>query len=143
MKIKEILLELREILNRTDYGAWINTNTQEIYPVTKQGGHIDFITIKLPEWNIPKEYLKNSNLYYYVGYAHGLVRAVFKPSTDIQFEGMAKDLRKISRMIVVSAAQPDVQIVRINKLHDLEDAGHSNFKTFIMPNELNELKTYL
>jgi isopentenyldiphosphate isomerase len=143
MRIKELLLELREVLDRTYYGAWIDANTRQSHPIDKQGGHIDFIKTKLHEWGIPEEYLQNTTQYYMVGYAHGWVRAQFRPIDDAQFEGMASDLRKIGRIILATAVQPDVRVIRVTKFTDLEDTSHTNFKTFTVPSEIPELKAYL
>ena len=43
MKIKELLLEYREIINRLVYGSWIDSETGQIYEVTNPQGHAELL----------------------------------------------------------------------------------------------------
>jgi len=142
MKIQELLLELREILNRTVYGSWINANTGSIDDVKFEGDHVKYIRSHLAKWGIPESYIKSSDDYYTIGFAKGLVRTIYRPEGTLTVDGLSKDLKKISPIILASAAQDDVNIVAVNKVNRLGDTT-TNTKIFSMPRQRKELQLFL
>lgn len=144
MKLNELLLlELREILDRTDYGSWIDTSSNQVHPVDRQGGHGDFIMAKLDQFGVPKQYIQSSHDLYTIGYAHGYVRTYHRPSDSLTVEGMDDALKRAARIIMASAVQPDVKQVVVSKYTDLEQTDHTNMKAFNMPSDRQALAQYL
>ena len=147
MKLQDIkeatfLAEMAEKLDRNMYGAWIDANTYEIYDVLKEGDHVKFIESKMDEWGIPHDIVKKLDDYYVVGFAKGLVRAVFRPAGTVTVDGLAKDLKRITRIITATAVQQDVKFINVNKVTKLGDRGTS-MKSFEMPKDREALHYYL
>ena len=119
MKVREILLELAEILDRfANYGSWIDSNTGKIYPV-EEFKHADFI-----EQNFPES--KKTSSYKYA-FANGLVRIVHKYKYELGVEGTPEDIRKIARMIIATIVQPDMEEVNITHINSLGDRQSKGF----------------
>lgn len=142
MKIQELLFELREVLNREMYGSWINANTSSIDDIKHEGDHAKYIKSHLIEWGIPESYIKSSNDYYTIGFAKGLVRTLYRPKGTLTIDGLSKDIKKISSIILASAAQDDVNMVAVNKVNKLGDTT-TNTKIFSMPRQRKELQLFL
>lgn len=142
MKIQELLLELREVLNREMHGSWINANTSSIDDMKYEGDHAKYIKSHLIEWGIPESYIKSSDDYYTIGFANGLVRTLYRPKGTLTIDGLSKDIKKISSIILASAAQDDVNTVAVNKVNKLGDTT-TNTKIFSMPRQRKELQLFL
>jgi hypothetical protein len=112
MKVREILLELAEVLDRhSHYGEWIDANTKKIFPVDTYG-HEDFIKNNKDKLEIPQ------NVYAFneVGFHNNLVRVMHKPASSINVQGKSNDIEKIANILVASIIQPDVDSAYIDKI---------------------------
>ena len=123
MKVREILLELAEILDRHGrYGSWIDSNTKKIYPVG-EFEHAGFIDQNFPE-------SRGTGSYDYA-FANGLVRVVH-PQTELNVEGNPEDIKKISRMLIATIVQPDIEEVNITHT---DSKGNRKSKGFGLPED--------
>jgi hypothetical protein len=152
MKVKELLLELSEVLDRhSHYGAWIDSRTDEIYYV-KEMGHPTFITDVIeygtPEQNYGVKYVKYKNIelrvpsedeypygfteqdLYSIAFMNGLVRIVFE-GNNMGVEGQGEDIKHCARIIAASMAQPDFIMLYIEKFDAHGDKVASD--SFEMP----------
>lgn len=142
MKLKELLLELAEVLDRHGtYGAWINSNTKEIYPLKKMGDHANFIDQKFGAKY--GQHLKTEEDRYVLGFTAGLVRIAHGMPKFVYVDGVAKDLKKVGSIIAATMAQPDVEEVYINKIPSLQQATSMNQKTFHMPQDRGAALRYI
>jgi len=119
MKVREILLELAEILDRFKYyGSWIDSNTGNIYPVD-EFKHAEFIEQRFRE-------SKKTSAYEYA-FANGLVRIVHKYKYELGVEGKPEDIQKIARMLIATIVQPDMEEVNITHINSLGDRKSKGF----------------
>ena len=92
MKLHELLLELKEILNRTEYGEWIDSNTGNVYLIEQFQGHEHWLeTVFYPEIlkKEPPSMLDNENSYM-VALKYGLVRISHPVYYQLNIEGLTK-----------------------------------------------------
>lgn len=142
--MNEILLEYREILDRySHYGAWIDANTGQVIPIDGQGGHADYIKANLKKFGVPPQYITSPQDYYTIGFAHNLVRVVHKPTSSLNVEGMANDLKKVAKIIMASAVQDDVNEVIVSKYNNLDQTERTSGKPFLMPRDRTALMQYI
>ena len=144
MRAKEILRELREIMDRTKYGAWVDAKNMKVYPVDKYG-HIDFIKkIAMQKHGLTfsdLDGLKDED-FYKLGFGDHLVRVNFPERSRIGIEGTSADIQKVANILLATCVQPDVDVVYVDK-HDTATADSSGNKVFFMPERRRDLMMYL
>lgn len=135
MKVWELLLELREYLNRHEnYGAWIDSNTGKIHHVKNDFEHAEFI-----EQNFPES--KKTDAYTYA-LENGLVRVAFnKDKDELNIEGTPESIRKSARIILSTIGQEDVH--RVNIAHTDPKNWDRNERGFNLPNQRQEAQAYI
>jgi hypothetical protein len=142
MKVKELLLELSEVLDRQGtYGSWIDSNTKKIYPLNKMGDHAKFIDKKFGEKY--GEHLKTEEDRYRLGFLAGLVRIAHGIPKFVYVDGVADSLKKVGPIIAGTLAQPDVEEVYINKIPSTKQLSHFDQKTFHMPHDRGAALRYI
>jgi hypothetical protein len=120
MKVREILLELSEILDRhASYGAWIDANTRKVHPIKEPYGHMKFIN-KMRAYNpdmlkIPPSDNGEKAGYLTVAFYNHLVRIVHERSNELNIHGNGEDIQNIARILIASIVQSDMDSVYINK----------------------------
>jgi hypothetical protein len=127
MKVRELLLEYREVLDRHGhYGAWINAETKEIQYVKKYR-HMDFIEKTYPES------LSYAGPMGAGGYAfeHHLVRVEHSRGSELNIEGVGSDIQKISRILIATIVQPDLDEINVHKHINLQ-TGQADSKRFVV-----------
>lgn len=110
MKVREILLELSEVLNRHgtgQYGAWIDSNSGKIHYV-EEFGHADFMEKNFPE-------SKRTDAYTHA-YQIGLVRVEFNRPQELNVEGKGEHIQNIARILISTIVQPDMDECNIEKV---------------------------
>lgn len=120
MKVKELLLELRELLDRHgSYGAWIDANTGKVYPVKEAYGHQKFINRNLNKFEIPQpEYQSGVNSqvgFLTIAFHNNLIRVAHERAHEINIQGKGEDIQKAARILIASIVQPDMDSAYINK----------------------------
>lgn len=141
MKLHEIvLLEIREILDRSIYGQWIDSNTGKVHPVHDKFGH----DVWLKEVLYPKlgvEYPRDKSVDpYKEAYKHGFVRVAHSRAEDVHVSGFLKDIKKIKRILAATAMQEDVYNVSIDYM---DDSGHYESIRFMFPYERKKFIEFL
>lgn len=105
MKLKQILLELREVLDRYNlYGYWIDSSNK-LHPVG-YFGHRKWI-----EDNIPKE--NNRHIDYTDLFLDGYVRVIHEHPEELAVEGTREGLKRALPLIVPSLVQDDLEEIYI------------------------------
>ena len=140
MKVRELLLELAEVLNRhASYGSWIDSNTGKIYPVEKMGGHAKFIISKLKEYGFPAHLANSEENLYVVGFKKGLVRITHLRPHSLTAEGMGEDIKSIVRILAASMAQQDLSSIHIDKVMNIVNAlDNTDSRSFSLPEQRRE-----
>lgn len=149
MKISEIineqlLLELREVLDRQYYGAWIHADTKKIQYIDKMQ-HVQTMQVKLiDDYGLPPNEVRSANRdkIYSLGFATNHVRIVFAGWESIQIEGVKDDIVKISQMLLASCLQSNVDTVWVDRHDTPESPSHGN-KGFDMPVDRRNLMMFL
>jgi len=101
MKVRELLLELAEILDRhSSYGAWIEANSGKIHPVESHG-HGKYLKQHFPHKS---------------AFDYNLVRIVHANRGELNVQGKAQDIQKIARIIISTIVQPDMDSLHIRKM---------------------------
>jgi hypothetical protein len=140
VKVREILLELAEVLDRHSagqYGAWIDSNTGKIYYV-EEFGHANFMERNFPE-------SKKTDAYTHA-YQIGLVRVEFNRPQELNVEGKGKDIQKIARILIATITQPDMDECNIEKISGVGYAPHrkgSGYKGFGLPEDRRAAIQYI
>ena len=147
MKLKHILFEFREIIDRYgNYGQWIDTRTGDIHPVKDEFGHVKFLSQN------HEELFKGANLdlndvpnLYVAAYQNGFVR-VTHPAHDreVAFTGHPETLKRALSIILPTAAQRDLDFVSIEPLQHPEDIDANYIETFDLSKQnANDVKKYI
>lgn len=145
MKLKELLLELRELLNRNEYGAWIDPQNK-VHPVAS-AGHQLFVEEYLVDQGYDINQIQELgpdqiyNIAFKLGFIRTMHHVVDKTGVVIQIEGNGKALKRAATVLWPTATQPDIQMININKV--VSGVGHTNFKPFSIPSDLKALRTFL
>lgn len=149
MKLNEIkdelqmLLELREILDRSRYGCWIDSKTMQIHYV-EDYKHVTFLKNYMLKHNLaPAESIKqaHNDLVYQTGFSLGWVRVVTETNHVIGIEGLKKSIEKVAIILLSSCMQPGVVRVHVDRK---ETAGAPpSGKTFSLPERRRDLMMYL
>lgn len=120
MKVREILLELAEVLNRHgQYGAWIDSHTKEIYPV-QQHKHAGYIEQHFPE-------SKRTDSYSYAFMEMHWVRVEYSRAGTLNIEGMDEDIQRIAPILIATIVQPDMDEVSVRKNHERYSPNERSF----------------
>ena len=149
MKLRELLLEFTEKIDRTVYGAWLDSNQtpHEVPTENHHGWMLNYL-----RQNIPKEQLNQATNehgmfdgVYQLGYQLGFLRLIHppmrkRPSSTIQIDGTPEAIKRATQTIMVSASQPDVKQIHIVKHRR---PGVEDYKAFQIPTENNELRSFL
>ena len=135
MKVREIILELREILDRTNYGCWYNPETTEVEYV-RVHGHDQW----MEEYLLKSEGLVGGQDYETVfdeGIERGWVRIVFsEQGAVINIQGRSEAIRKGARTLLATCMQPDVDPVYLSILEgSLWDADPDDDTRYLMPRD--------
>jgi hypothetical protein len=116
MKVREILLELSEVLDRHSYyGAWIDANTGKVYPIKEAYGHLKFINHHKTYGDLKIPPSKPNAGYLTVAFYNNLIRVAHDRAHEMNIQGNGEDLQKAARILIASIVQPDVDSVYINK----------------------------
>lgn len=142
MKLKElILLELREILDRSIYGQWVDSNTGQVYPVRDKFGHEVWLKdVFYPKIGARFPHDTMANDPYQPAYKHGMVRLAHSRPGDIHVSGFLKDIKKIKRILTATAMQEDVDDISIDYM---DDSGHFESIRFMFPFERKKFIEFL
>ncbi len=136
MKLKQLLLELREILDReTNYGYWIGPDNKLI-PVEETYGHEA----------IAGEYMDSQGEHYMEPYTYmfqnGFVRISHENPSYINVEGRKDDLKRVAHILAPTFSQPDITKAVLERL-DEEGIGKLAYNTFRLPSESGRAIAFL
>ena len=144
MKLRELLLELRELLDRTEYGAWIDPQNK-IHPVPHEGHQLFIEEYLVDQGYNPEQVVQlDYDQIYGIAFKLGFVRTMHEmdiPGGGITIEGSGKALKRVASIIMATAVQPDIKLIGVNKA--VSGDATTSFKQFIMPTQREELKLYL
>lgn len=138
MRVREILLELAEVLDRHQYGSWIDSNTKKIHPVGREE-HLDFIKAHQDYFRPDqvKKYNSQMNNMYHAAFEKGYVRIEHSRPGELNVQGNGADIAKIAPMIIASIVQPDMEEVNIEK----DDKGQ--YQGYGLPEDRREATQYI
>ena len=123
MKLKEIvLLEFKETLDRTVYGAWLDPNLN-LHEVQREG-HYDWMMPYLKQ-NVPQEQISAATNEHgmmdgvnHLAFNLGFIKFTHppmgkRPSPTIQVDGLGQSIKRATNIIMQSAVQPNVKKIFI------------------------------
>ena len=146
MKVKEIILELREILKSQHYGAWLNSNTKEAYYVDEYQHRPMLRDIIRQEYDIDteEEWGEDGNPANQFAFSVGYIRLVFGAGggSGMENEGTRESFTKASAVLLASVLQQGIDRITMD-LRTPEDGTYLGHKTFMLPNERRELMMFI
>jgi DNA primase large subunit len=146
MKLNELLLlELRELLDRTIYGEWIDSNTGEIYPIEQRYGHENWLETHFYPSILNKEspsLIDNEDMYD-TAFEYGMVRVSHPVFYQLNVEGFKEPIKRVNRIIAVSLPQEDLQHFTVNIITKKGQKYTRQHKSFRLPPERAAAQDFL
>jgi len=116
MKVREILLELSEVLNRQQhYGYWIEADTGKLHPVQDEE-HVDYMKRHLAGTGDHSHANKPPHEVYDKGFEMGWVRVNHNSPYELNVQGKASDIQQIARILAPTIAQREMESAYIDKV---------------------------
>ncbi len=145
MKIKELLLEVREVLDRFIYGYWIGPRNELIPITTSFGGHEMYVREHLgPQFELGMHDRYDE---YALAHREGYIRIVHDSPESLSASGLAGDLRRVAPILLLSLRQPDIEYFYVDVFPPIRDIRNPIYpatsKEFQLPGQIGEAIRFL
>lgn len=137
-----LLLELRELLDRTEYGYWIDPTNQP-HPVETEG-HYDWVEDNIPGAEASRDQGIDP---YFFAFDQGYVRVMHPHEEGVNIEGTREAITRAARLIIPTIAQQDVEELMVDVIKQAGDPKDgrfvSNHYAFYFPKERRDAIAFL